>query len=74
MSALQVTPRQANELAMLVFALAIAAPGKFSRIGHRAVVPRDLVRRARAQCEELGLDWRAVHKEIRRKPVQHNES
>lgn len=45
------------EVAMVLAALAMTPPAKFSKYGGDCVIPRDLVNEAREICEAIGFDW-----------------
>jgi hypothetical protein len=60
-----VTPQQAEALFAVVWAVAMASPRGEIRTPETRI-PRRVAQDARRVLEDMGYDWRAAHREIRK--------
>lgn len=54
-----------RQLATLALEVAAIAPDRFSKYGTTTYIPRELVERIRAECDEQKIDWRRVKADVR---------
>lgn len=61
-----VTNHQLNTLLTLSLELSCQAPERFSEVGFQTSVQRETIRQLRELLDEIGFDWRSIHKSWRR--------